>query len=310
MELHNKTITIDFAENEYYITLSLLSKKASKEKGFPCRLTFKGIVRDKSTKDILNRCIGGDYKISGSRLIYDKKKKWCLNLSYSFEPDKISLDENKILGVNLGIVKPFMASVYGDKKRLFAEGGRDSEIEVFRRKIEGRRRSLLRQAKICGDGKIGHGYKTRTAPANRIDDKIARFRDTVNHKYSRAVVEYAVKQSCGIIQMEKLSGITSGEQPRYLKNWSYYDLQQKIEAKAKEKGIQVIYIDPKYTSQRCSKCGFIHRDNRPTQATFICKACGFEENADFNASQNIAIENIENLIERTLERQKNSANIE
>lgn len=297
IELHNRAILLDYHDNEYWIGLKLLSRKGEKEKGFPACLLFKGVVNDKSTRDILNRCMDGLYKISGSKLIYDKKKKWCLNLSYSFEPEMRSLDKDKILGVNVGIYKPFMASVYGDKARLFAEGGRDSEIEVFRRKIEGRRRSLLKQGKMCGDGRIGHGYKTRTVPANALEDKIARFRDTMNHKYSRAVVDYAIKNNCGIIQMEDLTGITEGEQPRYLKNWSYYDLQMKIESKAKEHGIRFVKIAPQYTSQRCSKCGYIHADNRPDQPTFECLNCGFKENADYNASQNIAIRDIDKIIE-------------
>lgn len=297
IELYNKAILLDYHDNEYWIGLKLLSRKGEKEKGFPSCLLFKGVVNDKSTRDILNRCMDGLYKISGSKLIYDKKKKWCLNLSYSFEPEMRSLDKDKILGVNVGIYKPFMASVYGDKARLFAEGGRDSEIEVFRRKIEGRRRSLLKQGKMCGDGRIGHGYKTRTAPANALEDKIARFRDTMNHKYSRAVVDYAIKNNCGIIQMEDLTGITEGEKPRYLKNWSYYDLQMKIESKAKENGIKFVKIAPQYTSQRCSKCGYIHADNRPDQPTFECLKCGYKENADYNASQNIAIKDIDKIIE-------------
>lgn len=300
IEVHNKSIRIAKADNEYYFNLSMLSTEAAKAINLPAILSFKGVVKDKSVRDILDRCIDGTYKISCSRLIYDKKKKWCLNLSYEFEAAKRQLDPNKILGIDLGVEKPFMASVYGDLDRLFAEGGNQSEIAVFRRKIEARKRSMLKQSKMSGDGRRGHGYATRTLSANSLEDKIAKFRDTVNHKYSRAIVEYAIKKDCGVIQMEELSGITQGEQPRYLKNWSYYDLQMKIENKAKEAGIKVKYINPRFTSQRCSKCGFIHKDNRPEQAKFICQSCGFEVNADFNASQNIAIENIDNIIKKAV----------
>lgn len=76
--------------------------------------------------------------------------------------------------------------------------------------------------------------------------------------------------------MENLSGISSDD--AFLRQWSYFDLQQKITNKAAEYGIDVIKINPKYTSQRCSKCGF-------------------KENADFNASQNISIRDIDKIIE-------------
>ena len=99
--------------------------------------------------------------------------------------------------------------------------------------------------------------------------------------------------------MENLKGIAVNAD-KFLKNWSYYDLQTKIENKAKEAGIIVAYIRPEFTSQRCSKCGCIHRDNRPEQARFKCLKCGFEENADYNASQNIAIRKIDKIIEQSL----------
>ena len=307
LELHNNSISLEKTDSEYIFDLSILSKIGAKAKGFPLRFKFKGIVKDKSIRDILDRCLDNTYKICASRLVYDKKKKWCINLAYGFESAALSLDKNKILGIDLGVQKPFMASVYGDMKRFFVEGGKDGEIEVFRRKTEARKRSLLRHGQVCGDGSIGHGYKTRTKPANNIADKIARFRDTVNHKYSRAIVDYAVKNNCGVIQMEKLSGITAETESRYLKNWSYYDLQMKIENKAKEAGIEVIYVEPKYTSQRCSVCGYIHKENRPEQARFKCQKCGFEENADYNASQNIATKDIDKLIAEAIKAQNNDS---
>jgi transposase len=84
-------------------------------------------------------------------------------------------------------------------------------------------------------------------------------------------------------------------------------LQTKIEYKAKEVGIEVRYINPKYTSQRCSKCGCISANNRPSQAVFKCVKCGFESNADYNASQNIGISEIEKIIEHDLKLQCESA---
>jgi putative transposase len=43
-----------------------------------------------------------------------------------------------------------------------------------------------------------------------------------------------------------------------------------------------------YTSQRCSACGHVARENRESQAVFRCAACGYACNADVNAARNIA----------------------
>ena len=57
--------------------------------------------------------------------------------------------------------------------------------------------------------------------------------------------------------------------------------------KAHRAGKLVIEVPAHHTSQACSRCGFTHKDNRPSQAEFVCQDCGFECNADHNASENI-----------------------
>ena len=302
LDLHNKAINLnwDAEEKTFYLVLSLLNTAGKKKYGIDT-FKFQAVVKDGSTKAILERCYDGVYKISASKLIWNKKKKqWFLNLSYSFEKETKELDKNKVLGVNLGVKYPICASIYGDKGRLIVDG---SEIIEFRNRVEARRNGLKRQAAVCGDGRIGHGYKTRMKPVLNIADKIARFRDTFNHKVSRRLIEYAVKNDCGIIQLEDLKGITEDAEP-FLKNWSYYDLQNKIEYKAKENGIKVQYINPQYTSQRCSKCGFIHKDNHPERDIFICGHCGFKTLHDYNASQNIGIVDIDKIISKDLKEMK------
>jgi len=42
----------------------------------------------------------------------------------------------------------------------------------------------------------------------------------------------------------------------------------------------------------CSVCGYIDKDNRKTQSEFKCLKCNHQENADINASKNIAARGI------------------
>src|SRR5690606_13493108 len=57
--------------------------------------------------------------------------------------------------------------------------------------------------------------------------------------------------------------------------------------KAARRGVVVEMVNPAYTSQTCSCCGYVSAENRLTQSEFKCLDCGYEANADVNAAQNI-----------------------
>lgn len=58
--------------------------------------------------------------------------------------------------------------------------------------------------------------------------------------------------------------------------------------KADRTGATVVTVPAAFTSQRCSACGHVARDNRKSQAVFSCLTCGHESNADLNAAINIS----------------------
>ncbi|WP_436664557.1 RNA-guided endonuclease InsQ/TnpB family protein (plasmid) [Alicyclobacillus acidoterrestris] len=216
-----------------------------------------------------------------------------LSLTYQFDSlDSDVCTSERILGVDMGVANAaYMAVSDNPYWRDRIDGG---QIEQHRRAIEAKRRRLASQAAVCGESRIGHGRKKRMRTLESLDTKVSDFRNMVNHTYAKRIVEAAVKMKCGVIQVEDLTGISDGD--TFLGRWTYFDLQTKIQDKARLYGIEVRKIQPNWTSQRCSECGHISGDNRKDQATFECCNCGYKVHADFNAARNISTQGIEDII--------------
>lgn len=278
------------------MTLSLINKIGGERYGivgkgrsFPIEVA----VASKAgyAKGILRNIYEGDYTLCDSRIAKESGGIF-LQLTYKTnEVKQAAIDANKILGVDLGISKAAYMAVDGALTNRWIDGG---EIESFRRRTEARRKSIRNQMRVASDNRRGHGRKTLMKPLDTLSSKVENFKDTTNHRYSKAIVEYAIKNGCGTIQMEDLSGIRKAS--NFLSTWSYYDLQQKTKYKAEEYGITFRLISPKYTSQRCHKCGVIDKESRKDQETFKCTTCGHSANADWNAARNIAMDGIESII--------------
>jgi putative transposase len=60
-------------------------------------------------------------------------------------------------------------------------------------------------------------------------------------------------------------------------------LEQMIVAKAEEAARTVVQVEPRFSSQECSRCGHIAKKSR-RRRRFCCVACGFQCHADVNAA--------------------------
>src|SRR6185369_9469594 len=122
----------------------------------------------------------------------------------------------------------------------------------------------------------------------KISGKEARRIKHINHQVSKAIVREAIEQKAGIIVLEDLTHIRSrikaGKKVRSrLHRWAFRELQTMIQYKAESQGLQIIYVNPAYSSQECSQCGCLGVRERHL---FKC-LCGNQQLSDLNASRNL-----------------------
>ena len=251
------------------------------------KIQFKCILGEHKNslelKHTLHKVINKEYKVGQSSLEFDRNNKLILNLTLDIpENNKNEKALGRVCGVDLGLKVPAYCSI-SDNSYIRRSFGTFEEFAKNRQQFKARRIRLQKQLQACKGGK---GRKDKLKAMNQLRDKEKNFAKTYNHFLSHNIVKFANDNKCEYIHLEKLEG--THLENKVLGLWSYYQLQEQIEYKAERVGIKVKYINPAYTSQTCSKCGNVDKENRIDQATFICKECGLKINADYNASLNIA----------------------
>ncbi|MCY4520543.1 MAG: transposase [Caldilineaceae bacterium] len=156
--------------------------------------------------------------------------------------------------------------------------------------------------------KQGWGPKDRRPKSNRgrrvnrqlskLHRKRRRQRDDATHQVSRTLADTAHTVAIEDLNTKGMTASAKGtvEQPgRNVKQKA--GLNRRIlasgwgglELKLAYKAGEVIKVNPAYTSQTCSRCGYVHKANRLSQAVFRCGVCGFRANADHDAAINILV---------------------
>lgn len=246
-------------------------------------------------RSVLEKAFSGEYKICDSTIGFDKRtgKKIELNLSLQIPVAERKLDENTIVGVDLGLAVPAVCALNNDKyDRLFI--GNYDDFTRVRTQMQAQR-SRIQSALQYTHG--GHGRKKKLAHLDKLYLHEREFAKTYNHMVSRRVIDYAVKHNAKYIKLEDLSGYSADDRSDFcLRNWSYYELQTMIEYKAQKEGMEVIYVNPAYTTLDCCVCG--QRGELRTRSEFICSNpdCECKKmykkdyiHSDFNAARNIAM---------------------
>jgi IS605 OrfB family transposase len=277
------------------------ARKQSENPNVSAKEIGKMIVWEEEIPGDIQKQYNSAYRLGSPMLKYEsKKKKWFVIVPYEQRvKEAIKLNQEKILGVDLGIKNAFMASIIGTKKRLYPSDS--MQIIRFKWATEKRRKEISRQYKVSR--RQGHGRKHQQAPKEKISEKIANFRKSKYDLYTKVIIDFAIRNGCGVIQIEDLQDIIEENKEKtrgILSDWAISEFWTLLENKANEAGITIKKIAPQYTSKRCSRCGYISRENRKTQAGFRCVNCRYTCNADYNASQNISISEIDKIIEKQL----------
>jgi len=208
------------------------------------------------------------WTVTSSTLSYDRKTRifsWHVSVE---RPDVMPVQEVQVLGIDRGIVNVAVCS----DNTFF----NSSRMKNTRAKYA----YLLKELQ-------SKGTRSATRKLREMSGRERRFVTDTNHCISKQIVN----ADSTIFALEDLTKLRVKKRRntsfrRKLNNWVFSELEHFLRYKAEALVKQVLLVDARYTSQKCSVCGHTYKGNRDG-SSFRCRRCGFQLHADLNAARNI-----------------------
>lgn len=163
-------------------------------------------------------------------------------------------------GLDIGVKVP--AVLFIENKTLrFYSGGR------YRRFLYSKQSSLLKMNRIDLSRKLNVSRKLRD----------------LDHKISARIVKDLVKLKVKTLNIEDLKYLQLKQSKQINSSWSYERLQRYIIYKCETAGINVVKVNPHYTSQSCPNC---ESHNVAYKRFYECE-CGYKHHRDVVGAINI-----------------------
>lgn len=212
--------------------------------------------------------------------------KWFVSIQTEREVDNPTPRATTIVGVDRGI----------NKFGAISDGTFIPALNAF----AGAARKLGRlQRQMAKKVKFSSNWKKAKAAVTKLHIHIANIRRDFLHKSSTWLSQNHACVVLEDLQVKNMSRSAKGtvDEPgknvraksglnRSILDQGWGEFARQVGYKLAWAGGLTLFVPPAYTSQKCSRCGHVHPDNR-TGEHFKCLACGHAMDADTNASINI-----------------------
>jgi len=194
---------------------------------------------------------------------------------------RVNEDYDAVIGVDVGAKRLATVSVINLEGRVLKQLYLGQDVGDRQRDV------CLRRSKLRGYADDGSRYAKQAL--RRLRKRESNYTTTRCWQVAHEIVKLAEKYNA-FIAIEDLKGLKNArgnrKGNRKAKRMPYRRFRVALESVAGQNHRLVVAVHPRGTSHICSKCG---SKGVRKEATFKCPNCGYEANADRNASVNIAI---------------------
>lgn len=212
--------------------------------------------------------------------------KWYISFQLEIESEH-NITNNNSIGIDLGV------------KKLATLSNGNQIIPINSMKNKQHKMAKLQQ-QLAKKIKYSNNYKKQKRKINKLHAKIKNIRMTQNHKITTTLTNQFNTVFIEDLKTKNMTKSAKGDINNPGKNVNaksglnkaildqgWFQFKQQLIYKSIWKNGKIVMVDPKYTSQTCSKCNHTHKNNRKSQTSFICEQCNYSINADINAAINI-----------------------
>ncbi|AIY90581.1 RNA-guided endonuclease InsQ/TnpB family protein [Geoglobus acetivorans] len=220
-------------------------------------------------------------KIKEVRILPRYKALWFeIEYVYDVEPERVDLDYGQYLAIDLGLGN-FATCISTGGTPFIIEGRGLKSFNRWWNRENAKLQSIYDKQGIKMGRKIAWLLRKRKNVINNFMNQ------AVSH-----IVKYCLSNRIGNVVIGELKDIKQNINLGRINNQNFqyipYGLfKQKLKTKCEYYGINYIEVNEAYTSQTCSVCGDINRNNRKHRGLYVCGECGSVLNADVNGALNI-----------------------
>ncbi len=214
--------------------------------------------------------------------------KWLMSVQTEQEVDLPVHGSQSIIGVDLGIAK--LATLSDGTVFNAVNSFKCQQVKLARYQ-----RALSRKVKFSSN------WKKQKQKISKCHHQISNIRKDYLHKLTSIISQNHAIVCIEDLQVSNMSKSAKGDNLKHGNNnvkaksglnrsildQGWFELRRQLTYKQGWLGGEVLAVDPKYTSQRCSCCSSVSKLNRKSQSRFECTSCGYTANADLNAARNI-----------------------
>ena len=238
-----------------------------------------GWLRYRNSRDVLGTAKNITVSSNGGR--------WFVSIQTEREIAQTLPTSTTAIGIDVGIAR----------FATMSDGGFIAPLNSFKKHQQ---RLAKYQRRMSRKVKFSSNWKKAKARVQKIHSDIANARKDYLHKATTTISQNHALVCIEDLQVRNMSKSSKGnsEQPgkmvkqksglnRSILDQGWGEFRRQLEYKVSWNGGMLLAVPPHNTSRTCPCCGHIAKENRITQAVFLCVDCGYENNADVVGAINV-----------------------